>query len=72
MKQSKVLTVILAIVLALVLLTFSIAAPILSSVCVVSLLLSRVFLKEKLTKKQYLFITVIIVGILMLAVIEGE
>lgn len=50
----------------------AIAAPILSSVCVVSLLLSRIFLKEKLTKKQYLFITIIIVGILMLAVLEGE
>ena len=50
----------------------AIAAPILSSVCVVSLLLSRIFLKEKLTKKQYLFIFIIIVGILMLAVLEGE
>ncbi|MBQ3169215.1 MAG: DMT family transporter [Clostridia bacterium] len=50
----------------------AIAAPILSSVCVVSLLLSRIFLKEKLTKKQYAFIFIIIVGILMLAVIEGE
>lgn len=50
----------------------AIAAPILSSVCVVSLLLSRIFLKEKLTKKQYIFIAIIIIGILMLAVIEGE
>jgi drug/metabolite transporter (DMT)-like permease len=50
----------------------AIAAPILSSVCVVSLLLSRIFLKEKLTRKQYLFICIIIVGILMLAVLEGE
>jgi len=50
----------------------AIAAPILSSVCVVSLLLSRIFLKEKLTKKQYMFIAIIILGILMLAVIEGE
>ena len=50
----------------------AIAAPILSSVCVVSLLLSRIFLKEKLTKKQYLFIGIIIVGILALAVLEGE
>lgn len=50
----------------------AIAAPILSSVCVVSLILSRIFLKEKLTKKQYLFITIIIVGIFMLAVLEGE
>ena len=50
----------------------AVAAPILSSVCVVSLLLSRVFLKEKLTWKQYGFIALIILGILMLAVIEGE
>ncbi len=50
----------------------AIAVPIISGVCVVSLLLSRIFLKEKLTKKQYLFISIIIAGILMLAVIEGE
>ena len=50
----------------------AVAAPIISAVCVVSLILSRIFLKEKLTKKQYLFIGIIIVGILMLAVIEGE
>lgn len=50
----------------------AIAAPILSCVCVVSLLLSRIFLKEKLIKKQYMFIFIIIVGILMLAVLEGE
>ncbi len=48
----------------------AVAAPIISSVCVVSLLLSRIFLKEKLTKKQYLFISIVITGILMLAVIE--
>ena len=50
----------------------AIAAPILSCVCVVSLLLSRIFLKEKLTKKQYLFICITIVGILTMAVLEGE
>ncbi len=50
----------------------AIAAPMLSSVCVVSLLLSRIFLKEKLTKKQYLFIGIIIVGIIMLGILEGE
>ena len=50
----------------------AIAAPIISAVCVVSLILSRIFLKEKLTKKQYAFIFIIIIGILMLAVIEGE
>ena len=48
----------------------AIAAPILSSVCVVSLLLSRIFLKEKLNWKTYAFITVVIVGILLLAVAE--
>ncbi len=50
----------------------AIAAPILSCVCVVSLVLSRIFLKEKLTKKQYFFIAIIITGILMLAILEGE
>lgn len=50
----------------------AVAAPIISSVCVVSLLLSRIFLKEKLSTKQYIFIFVVIIGILMLAVVEGE
>ena len=48
----------------------AVAAPILSSVCVVSLLMSRIFLKEKLSWKTYAFIAVVIVGILMLAVAE--
>ena len=48
----------------------AIAAPILSSVCVVSLVLSRIFLKEKLSWKTYAFIAVVIVGILLLAVAE--
>ena len=48
----------------------AIAAPIISSVCIVSLLLSRIFLKEKLSWKTYAFIAVVIVGILMLAVSE--
>ena len=48
----------------------AVAAPILSSVCVVSLLLSRIFLKEKLSWKTYVFIGVVIVGILLLAVSE--
>ena len=48
----------------------AIAAPILSSVCVVSLLLSRIFLKEKLSWKTYLFIAIVIIGILLLAVSE--
>ena len=48
------------------------SAPIISSYCAASVLWSRIFLKEKLTRKQYLFISIIIVGILMLAVLEGE
>ena len=48
----------------------AIAAPILSSVCVVSLLLSRIFLKEKLSWKTYVFIAIVIIGILLLAVAE--
>ena len=48
----------------------AVAAPILSSVCVISLLLSRIFLKEKLSWKTYAFIGVVIVGILLLAVAE--
>ena len=48
----------------------AIAAPIISSVCIVSLLLSRIILKEKLTWKTYAFIAVVIFGILLLAVAE--
>lgn len=48
----------------------AVAAPILSSVCVVSLLLSRIFLKEKLSWKTYIFIAVVIIGILLMAVSE--
>ena len=48
----------------------AIAAPILSSVCVVSLLLSRIFLKEKLSWKTYVFIAIVIIGILLLALSE--
>lgn len=50
----------------------AIAAPIISSVCVVSLILSRIFLKEKLTKAQYAFIALIILGIIILGIMEGE
>ncbi len=48
----------------------AVAAPIISSVCIVSLLLSRIFLKEKLSWKTYAFITVVIIGILLLAISE--
>ena len=48
----------------------AIAAPIISSVCIVSLLLSRIILKEKLSWKTYAFIAVVIIGILLLAISE--
>lgn len=48
----------------------AVAAPIISSVCVVSLLLSRIILKEKLSWKTYLFIAIVIIGILLLAISE--
>ncbi len=48
----------------------AVAAPIISSVCVVSLLLSRICLKEKLSWKTYTFIAIVIIGILLLAVSE--
>ena len=48
----------------------AVAAPILSSVCVVSLLLSRIVLKEKLNWKTYIFIGIVIIGILLMAVSE--
>ncbi len=48
----------------------AVAAPILSSVCIFSLLLSRIFLKEKLSWKTYVFIAIVIIGILLLAVSE--
>lgn len=44
-----------------------ISAPILSSVCVVSVILSRIFLKEKLSKKQYAAIITVIAGILLIS-----
>ncbi len=47
-----------------------IAAPIISSVCVVSIILSRIFLKEKLSLKQYGAITSVVSGILVLAIAE--
>ena len=49
----------------------AVAAPILSSGCIVALILSRIFLKEKLTPMKYLFITIVILGVLILAVVEG-
>lgn len=50
--------------------TDAISTPIMSATCIISLLLSRIFLKEKLSWKTYIFIAVVIIGILLLAISE--
>ncbi len=47
------------------------AAPIISCYCAVSVLWSRIFLKEKLTKKHYISIAIAFLGILLLGISEG-
>lgn len=48
-----------------------IAAPMIAAYSIVSILLSRIFLKEKLPVKQYLAVAVILIGIIILGVVEG-
>ncbi len=48
-----------------------IAAPMIAAYSIVSILLSRIFLKEKLPIKQYIAVGVIILGIIILGVVEG-
>ena len=43
-----------------------VAAPMISSYCIMSLVWSRIFLKEKLSKAQYAVIAVAAVGIAIL------
>ena len=45
-------------------------APITSSYCLVTIVLARVFLKERLTKKQYLSVVFLVAGIALLGVSE--
>ena len=45
-------------------------APITSSYCLVTIVLARIFLKERLTKKQYLSLSFLAVGIALLGVSE--
>lgn len=49
----------------------AIAAPMISAYCVFSVFLSRVFLKEKLTRKHYLVIFTVFAGIIAMGVAEG-
>ncbi len=48
-----------------------IAAPMVASYCIVSAILSRIFLKEKLKSEQYACIVTVIVGIVLLGISEG-
>lgn len=48
-----------------------VAAPMIASYCVVSMILSRIFLKEKLTKAQYVTIALVVCGIILLGVSDG-
>ena len=49
-----------------------VTAPMISSYSIVSILLSRVFLKEKLDKKQYMVIALVMIGIAILGFVSGE
>lgn len=48
----------------------TISAPIVGSYCILSMLLSRVFLKEKLEKKEYMAIFLVVIGIVILAIMD--
>ena len=46
------------------------SAPIISSYCAASVLWSRIFLKEKLSKKHYLMILLIVIGIAIMGLLD--
>ena len=48
----------------------TIAAPIIGSYCVMTMLFSRIFLKEKLTKKEYFYIALVLTGVVILAIMD--
>lgn len=48
-----------------------VSAPVIASYCVASVILARIFLKEKLTLKQYLMVGLVFAGILILGLVEG-
>lgn len=48
-----------------------IAAPLIASYCVCSVVLARIFLKEKLPKKQYISVALVFAGILILGFLEA-
>ncbi len=48
-----------------------IAAPMIAAYSIVSIILSRIFLKEKLPLKQYLAVGLVMFGIVILGIVEG-
>ncbi len=49
----------------------AIAAPMIASYSIVAILLSRAFLKEKLSRYQYMAIALVLAGIAILGIVEG-
>ncbi len=47
------------------------AAPVIASYCVASMVFGRIFLKEKLSWKQYCAIALVVAGIIIMGIIEG-
>lgn len=47
------------------------AAPMIASYCIVSVILSRIFIKEKLKPSQYACVISVIIGIILLGISEG-
>ncbi|MBR4726034.1 MAG: hypothetical protein K6G45_05225 [Lachnospiraceae bacterium] len=48
-----------------------VAAPMIASYCIVSVILSRIFIKEKLKASQYACVISVIIGIVLLGISEG-
>ena len=48
-----------------------VAAPMIASYCMVSVVLSRIFLKERLPKRQYACVALAFLGILLLGIADG-
>lgn len=48
----------------------TVTAPVIGSYCVLSMLLSRVFLKEKLSKKEYFAIFLVLIGVIILSLLD--
>lgn len=47
------------------------AAPMISAYCIVSVVLLRIFVKEKLTKSRYICVVTVIIGVVILGISQG-